>query len=46
MRINYAHWFYRMARGEARHVRDQVELVSRADDVELIAPLNADRNPQ
>lgn len=46
MRIHYAHSYYRMAGGEDRHVRDHVELVSRADDVELIAPLNADRNPQ
>src|SRR5918994_2114012 len=42
MRILFAHSFYRMAGGEDRHVREQVELVSRAHDVELIAASNAD----
>jgi glycosyltransferase involved in cell wall biosynthesis len=42
MRVLYAHSFYRMPGGEDRHVRDQVELVSRAHDVELIAASNAD----
>lgn len=42
MRILYAHSFYRIAGGEDRHVRDQVELVSRAHDVELISASNAD----
>ncbi len=42
MRILYAHCFYRVPGGEDRHVRDQVELVSRAHDVELIAEENVD----
>lgn len=42
MRILYAHSSYRIPGGEDRHVRDQVELVSRAHDVELIAASNAD----
>ena len=42
MRVLYAHSFYRMPGGEDRHVRDQVELVSRTNDVELIAASNAD----
>jgi glycosyltransferase involved in cell wall biosynthesis len=42
MRILFAHSFYRIAGGEDRHVRDQVELVSAAHDVELIAASNAD----
>jgi glycosyltransferase involved in cell wall biosynthesis len=42
MRILYAHSFYRIAGGEDRHVREQVDLVSRAHDVELIAASNAD----
>jgi glycosyltransferase involved in cell wall biosynthesis len=42
MRILYAHSFYRIAGGEDRHVREQVELVSRAHDVELIAASNTD----
>src|SRR5918996_1225438 len=42
MRVLYAHSFYRMPGGEDRHVRDQVELVSGAHDVELIAASNAD----
>jgi glycosyltransferase involved in cell wall biosynthesis len=42
MRVLYAHSFYRMPGGEDRHVRDQVELVSRTHDVELIAASNAD----
>jgi glycosyltransferase involved in cell wall biosynthesis len=42
LRILYAHCFYRIPGGEDRHVRDQVELVSRAHDVELISEENAD----
>ena len=42
MRILYAHCFYRIPGGEDRHVRDQVDLVSRAHDVELIAEANVD----
>src|SRR5918996_4735306 len=42
MRVLYAHSFYRMPGGEDRHVRDQIELVSGAHDVELIAASNAD----
>ena len=42
MRILFAHSFYRIAGGEDRHVRDQVELVSGGHDVELIAASNAD----
>lgn len=40
MRILYAHCFYRIPGGEDRHVRQQVELVSRAHDVELISEEN------
>jgi glycosyltransferase involved in cell wall biosynthesis len=42
MRILYAHSFYRIAGGEDRHVRDQVELVSGAHEIELISASNAD----
>jgi len=42
LRILYAHCFYRVPGGEDRHVRDQVELVSRAHDVELISESNVD----
>ena len=42
MRILYAHSFYRIPGGEDRHVRDQVDLVSRAHDVELISEANVD----
>ena len=42
MRILYAHCFYRIPGGEDRHVRDQVDLVSRAHDVELISEANVD----
>ena len=42
MRILYAHCFYRVPGGEDRHVRDQVDLVSRAHDVELISEANVD----
>src|SRR5918994_3833992 len=41
MRILFAHCFYRIPGGEDRHVRDQVELVSSAHDVEVIAESNA-----
>jgi glycosyltransferase involved in cell wall biosynthesis len=42
VRILYAHCFYRIPGGEDRHVRDQIDLVSRAHDVELIAEANVD----
>lgn len=42
MRVLFAHSFYRIAGGEDRHVRDQVELVSGTHDVELITASNAD----
>lgn len=42
MRILYAHCFYRIPGGEDRHVRDQVDLVSRAHDVEVISEANVD----
>jgi glycosyltransferase involved in cell wall biosynthesis len=42
LRILYAHCFYRIPGGEDRHVRDQVELVSRTHDVELISESNVD----
>ena len=42
MRILYAHSFYRIAGGEDQHVRDQVVLVSRDHDVELISEMNSD----
>ena len=42
LRILYAHSFYRIPGGEDRHVRDQVELVSRAHDVELMSEENED----
>ncbi len=42
LRILYAHCFYRIPGGEDRHVRDQVDLVSRAHDVELISEANVD----
>jgi glycosyltransferase involved in cell wall biosynthesis len=42
LRILYAHSFYRTPGGENKHVRDQVELVSRAHDVELISEENED----
>ena len=41
MRILFAHCFYRVSGGEDRHVRDQVDLVSRSHEVELIAESNA-----
>jgi glycosyltransferase involved in cell wall biosynthesis len=42
MRILYAHSFYRVPGGEDRHVRDQVDLVSKAHDVELISEANVE----
>ena len=42
MRILYAHCFYRVPGGEDRHVRDQIDLVSHAHDVELVSESNAD----
>jgi len=42
LRILFAHCFYRIPGGEDRHVRDQVELVSRAHDVELMSEENAE----
>ena len=42
MRILYAHCFYRIPGGEDRHVRDQVDLVSRTHDVELMSEANVD----
>ncbi len=42
MRILYAHCFYRIPGGEDRHVRDQVDLVSRTHDVQLISEANID----
>ncbi|MGZ5385446.1 MAG: glycosyltransferase, partial [Acidimicrobiia bacterium] len=42
MRILFAHSFYRASGGEDRHVHEQVELVSQAHDVELIAEANLD----
>jgi glycosyltransferase involved in cell wall biosynthesis len=42
MRILYAHSFYRVAGGEDRHVRDQVDLVARTHDVKLISESNSD----
>jgi glycosyltransferase involved in cell wall biosynthesis len=42
LRILYAHCFYRIPGGEDRHVRDQVELVSRTHGVELISESNVD----
>jgi glycosyltransferase involved in cell wall biosynthesis len=42
LRILYAHCFYRTPGGEDRHVRDQVALVSRVHDVELLAEANLD----
>ena len=42
MRILYAHSFYRAPGGEDRHVRDQVDLVSGAHDVELVSESNVD----
>jgi glycosyltransferase involved in cell wall biosynthesis len=42
LRILYAHCFYRVPGGEDQHVRDQVDLVSRAHDVELISEANVD----
>lgn len=41
MRILFAHCFYRIPGGEDRHVRDQVDLVSGAHDVELISEENS-----
>jgi glycosyltransferase involved in cell wall biosynthesis len=41
VRILYAHCFYRIPGGEDRHVRDQVDLVSAAHDVELISEENS-----
>ena len=40
MRILLAHSFYRIPGGEDRHVREQVELVSRAHDVRLVSEEN------
>ena len=42
LRILYAHSFYRIPGGEDRHVRDQIDLVSGAHDVELISEANID----
>jgi glycosyltransferase involved in cell wall biosynthesis len=42
LRILYAHSFYRVPGGEDQHVRDQVDLVSRNQDVELISEANVD----
>ena len=42
LRILYAHSFYRIPGGEDQHVRNQVDLVSRAHDVELISEANVD----
>lgn len=42
MRILFAHCFYRIPGGEDRHVREQVDLVSGAHDVELVSQANVD----
>jgi glycosyltransferase involved in cell wall biosynthesis len=42
LRVLYAHCFYRTPGGEDRHVRDQIELVSGAHDVEFISESNVD----
>jgi glycosyltransferase involved in cell wall biosynthesis len=41
VKILFAHCFYRIPGGEDRHVRDQVDLVSAAHDVELISEENS-----
>ena len=41
LRILYAHCFYRFPGGEDRHVREQIDLVSSAHDVELVSESNA-----
>ncbi len=40
MRVLFAHSFYRIPGGEDRHVEEQVDLVSRFHEVELIAASN------
>ena len=42
MKVLFAHCFYRIPGGEDRHVRDQVELVSRVHEVELMSEANAE----
>jgi glycosyltransferase involved in cell wall biosynthesis len=42
MKILYAHSFYRVPGGEDRHVRDQVDLMSRNHTVELLGESNVD----
>lgn len=45
MRILIAHSFYRIAGGEDRYVREQVELLRGSHEVELLARLNEELEP-